>query len=119
MIKSYFIALDPPNVTSATDGGVIVNNSDVIQLFCDVTGIPAPTVLWYLNQTPLQNITNFLEVSTTYQALSFNLTKVMSVVKVINASKSYEGNYSCIGNNSAQNLIDADGIHTISVFVQS
>lgn len=95
-----------------------MNDSDEFRLFCDITGIPAPTVSWYLNQDPLQNSTEFLEISISDQNLLLNLVKVTSVLKISKASKAFEGNYTCVGNNTAENLIGTIDRHVNSVFVQ-
>ena len=73
---------------------------------------------WYLNQDPLQNSTEFIEISISYQNLLLNLVKATSVLKILKASKAFEGNYTCIGNNTAENLIGTIDSHVSSVFVQ-
>ena len=117
MIITSISPLDPPNVTLASED-LVVNNSDTFLLFCDINGIPAPAVVWYLNNVPLHNSGELFVISTSYETLLLNVEKTTSTLKVLNASKDAEGNYSCVGSNSAENFIGADHKHTMSVFVQ-
>ncbi len=96
---------------------IIVNDSDVFEIFCQFTGIPMPTVLWLLNGVQFSNVTDMIIITNSFQTLALQLVEVTSVVS-IQASKSYEGNYTCIGDNIAVNIIGANNIHTSSVFVQ-
>ena len=117
LLLLYFL-LDPPNITATSEESLVFNYTDTFEIFCQLSGIPAPNISWFLDGVLLQNLTDLIEISDSYQTLSLNLEVVTSSLKVLKASKSYEGNYTCVGENIADNLINADNSHTTSVFVQ-
>ena len=115
----FSFSSEPPNVT-VTPEHLITNNTDPYELSCEATGIPPPSITWRLNQSPdpLQNISGVLSILSSYETLVSGIFRTTSVINIVSASKTFEGNFTCKGENTANNVIGSIEERQVFVFIQ-
>ena len=101
-----------------------VNETLSFSLTCNVSGIPRPNITWYRYRSSPENkaavIADDVEFDITESHVigDFNLTSVTSILTVLNASKSDEQFYQCVGMNGVMNVIDAPSSSTAFLTIQ-
>ena len=109
----FLLSPDPPLVT-ITPSSVIVNQSDIVSITCEVFGIPVPSVQW-TRGTPasIVNITETTNITETRDGN--NITSVLTIQQV---QRSEMDTYTCTGANGVTNLINSPQQASSQLFVQ-
>ena len=110
MINSYLI-LVPPTITFPPDGHTFYTNEFTPAVFqCTATGIPAPEISWYRNETN-NTFDDRVNLSTTIVSkLDCNLIEVTRMLTLHNAMDSDSMEYICsavngVGNHMTQEFL--------------
>ncbi|XP_056016417.1 lachesin-like [Ostrea edulis] len=95
-VKSKYIVLsvhEPPVIIPGMSSPqqVIAKEGKTVQLVCNVTGVPAPTVTWYRKSNPNRKHINM-------EVIGYNGT----VLQIRNISRSYDDVYGCVANNGVE-----------------
>lgn len=87
---------------------MIKNESDTLQLHCQFSGTPSPSIIWYRNVSKFDAVLRTGGKITIREEKSFRKTD--SYLEVRNLIKEDEGTYTCVGVNGVANFIDAVNI---------
>ena len=124
-VSNFYLSLatDPASV----EQGVIdstVNETFSVSLVCNVSGIPRPNITWYRYQSSPVNKTAVIDddikfnITESHVIGNFNLVSVTSILTILDADKSDEQSYQCVGRNGVKNAIDASSSSTAFLTVQ-
>ena len=93
-----------------------MNQSQTASLACEAFGIPVPNITWIRNSNgfSLLNTTDFITITTSDLLPS----SLLSILTFLNATKTDESSYTCVGSNGVTNLIKTPENDTIELVVQ-
>ena len=121
------MSADAPTVMNL-NGTVTIQEGDSINITCNSTGNPVPTILWYLGASAVpfsqsDSVQNFeativRDPMTDRRVLRFSEGNITSVLQITNAVyPAHDGEYTCVGLNSNRAGNRTDNA-TITVQVQ-
>ena len=95
---------------------VVVNQTQTASFTCEAFGIPVPNITWIRNSdgSPLSNATGITTITTS----ALSPTYIFSILTFLNATKTDESSYTCVGSNGVRNLIGTPENDTIELAVQ-
>ena len=112
-----------PVVTIAGDTGLIETVNSTVNLTCQSTGYPQPSVVWQFNGAEMacnDSVSAFdLGTTTVYTRLATTglvsglIRSTTCVLSLANVGRDHRGNFTCIANNLAGSSLDGG-----SLFVQ-
>ena len=109
--------LDPPLV-SVTPSLIIANQTDVINVVCEMFGIPTPDLTWTfsnLSSSPPEELDNGTFISIVTIVDGYNLTSYFT----INGARHTDmGVYTCIGYNGILNRINSPEEDSFELLIQ-
>ena len=80
-----------------------MSEQDLIEVTCNVTGYPLPTIMWYkIENGTMVKVPNYFTVT----ADNYSDIVVISNITVGNATPSAAGDYTCIANNTFDTSIE-------------
>ena len=123
-MKLYFATGAP--TTMNLNGTVTIQEGDSVNITCNSTGNPVPTISWYLGTSPapfsqsgsVQNFSAVITGPAGNRMLNFTEGNITSVLQITNAVyPAHDGDYTCVGLNSHRE-VDSESNATITVQVQ-
>ena len=112
-VTAFLLSPDPPLV-SVTPVSVIANQSDTVNITCEVFGVPIPSVQW-TRGTPPSTINITETVTITETTVGSNTTSVLTIQQVQRTEMDI---YTCTGSNGINNLINSPQEASSQLFVQ-
>ena len=116
--RSFSPVSDPPLV-SVMPNSIVANQTDVINVVCEMFGIPTPELTWTfssgLSPSPPEELSNGTFISIVTIVDGYNLT---SYFTINSARHTDTGVYTCSGDNGILNRIDSPEEDSFELLIQ-
>lgn len=118
LLLSLSLAAPDPPLVSVTPSLVVVNQTDLVNVVCDMFGIPTPSLSWTfddLSSSPPETLDNSTFISIITTVNGYNLTSSLTISQVRHTDT---GVYTCHGVNGIQNIINSPEEDSFELFIQ-
>lgn len=102
---------------AVTNTIIKVNEGLPVSFSCESFGIPTPKIRWIADNNSVF-LNDFVNISSNIFINDSGNEVRRSSISIVNSTKEFELNYTCIANNSVENLIGVQQNMSVVLFVQ-